>query len=158
MNLKNERVSAANDVIYAYRDTGGGEGGVPLVLLQHFRGNLDNWDPALVDALAAGRRVVTFDNVGVGGSTGTTPDTIEQMARDAIAFLTAMDIGQADLLGFSIGSFVAQQIALVRPAIVRRLILASSAPQGAAGMHGWAPEVIAAVCTWGFPVTRCSSG
>src|SRR5271155_4348310 len=70
-----------------------------------------------------------------------------QMARDAIAFLTAMGFGQVDLLGFSIGSFVAQQIALVRPAIVRRLILASSAPRGAAGMHGWAPEVIGAIGT-----------
>src|SRR6516165_5905672 len=124
--LPNELVSAANGVDYAYRDTGG-EGGPPLVLLQHFRGNLDNWDPALIDALASARRVVTFDNAGVGLSTGTTPDTIEQMARDAIAFLAAMEFGQADLLGFSIGSFVAQQIALIRPAIARRLVLASSA-------------------------------
>ena len=148
--LPNERVSAANGVEYAYRDTGGaGAVGVPLVLLQHFRGNLDGWDPALIDALATGRgrRVVTFDNAGVGGSGGTTPDTIEQMARDAIAFLTAMEFGQADVLGFSIGSFVAQQIALVRPAIVRRLVLASSAPKGAAGMHGWAAEVMDAVGT-----------
>jgi pimeloyl-ACP methyl ester carboxylesterase len=145
--LPNEVVSAANGVDYAYRDTGGGAGGVPLVMLQHFRGNLDNWDPALIDALAPARRVVTFDNAGVGGSTGTTPDTIEQMARDAVAFLTAMGFSQADLLGFSIGSFVAQQITLTRPGIVRRLVLASSAPKGAAGMHGWAPEVIGAVGT-----------
>src|ERR1700745_3359039 len=69
------------------------------------------------------------------------------MARDAIAFIAAMEFGQADLLGFSIGSFVAQQIALIRPAIVRRLILAFSAAQGAAGMHGWAPEVIGAIGT-----------
>jgi pimeloyl-ACP methyl ester carboxylesterase len=87
--LRNERVSAANGVDYAYRDTGG-EGGVPLVLLQHFRGNLDNWDPALIDALASARRVLGFDNAGVGGSTGSTPDTIEQMARDAIAFIGAI--------------------------------------------------------------------
>jgi pimeloyl-ACP methyl ester carboxylesterase len=145
--LPNELVSAANGVDYAYRDTGGGESGLPLVLLQHFRGNLDNWDPALIDALASARRVVTFDNAGVGRSTGTTPDTIEQMARDALAFMAAMQFSQADLLGFSIGSFVAQQIALIRPAIVRRLVLASSAPQGAAGMHGWAPEVIGAIGT-----------
>ena len=146
--LANQAVSADNGVDYAYRDTGGGsEDGVPLVLLQHFRGNLDNWDPALIDALASTRRVVTFDNAGVGGSTGTTPDAIEQMARDAIAFLAAMQFGQVDLLGFSIGSLVAQRIALIRPAIVRRLVLASSAPQGAAGMHGWAPEVIGAVGT-----------
>jgi pimeloyl-ACP methyl ester carboxylesterase len=137
---------AANGVEYAYRDTSG-DGAVPLVLLQHFRGNLDNWDPALIDALAASRRVVTFDNAGVGGSTGTTPDTIEQMASDAIAFIAAMQFSQADLLGFSIGSFIAQQIALVCPAIVRRLVLASSAPQGAVGMHGWAPQVIGAIGT-----------
>jgi pimeloyl-ACP methyl ester carboxylesterase len=143
--LRNERVAAANGVDYAYRDTGGGAGAVPLVLLQHFRGNLDNWDPALIDALTPARRVVTFDNAGVGGSSGTTPETIEQMARDAIAFIAAMKVGQVDLLGFSIGSFIAQHIALTRPAIVRKLILASSAPQGAAGMHGWAPGVIGAI-------------
>ena len=146
--LANQTVRAATGVDYVYRDTGGGrEGELPLILLQHFRGNLDNWDPALIDALASTRQVVTFDNAGVGGSSGATPDTIEQMARDALAFITAMGLGQVDLLGFSIGSFVAQQIALVRPAIVRRLILASSAPQGAAGMHGWAADVIGAVGT-----------
>jgi pimeloyl-ACP methyl ester carboxylesterase len=140
-----QRVSAENGIEYAYRDLGEGE--VPLVLLQHFRGNLDNWDPALVDALAAERRVVTFDNVGVGATTGTTPHTIEAMAHDAIAFLEAMGVRQVDLLGFSIGSFVAQEIALIRPDLLRRVVLASSAPQGAAGMHGWAPEVIGAVGT-----------
>ena len=150
-DLRNEMVSAANGTDYAYRDTGSrSEATVPLVLLQHFRGNLDSWDPALIDALAQARRVVTFNNVGVGGSTGTTPDTIEQMARDALAFLAAMGLSEVDLLGFSIGSFVAQQIALTRPAMVRRLVLASAAPQGAAGMHGWAPEVMDAV---GMPHT-----
>jgi pimeloyl-ACP methyl ester carboxylesterase len=119
--------------------------------LQRFRGNLDNWDPALIDALASDRRVLTFDNAGVGGSTGSTPDTVEQMAKDAIAFIDALDLEQVDLLGFSIGSFVAQQIALTRPALVRRLVLASAAPQGAAGMHGWAPDVIGAV---GNPQTK----
>ena len=143
--LPHKLVSAANGVDYAYRDTGEGE--VALVLLNHFRGNLDNWDPALVDALAVNRRVIAFDNAGVGGSTGVTPHTIGQMAHDAIAFISAMDLGQVDLLGFSIGSFVAQEITLIRPAMVRRLVLASSAPQGAAGMHGWAPEVIGAIGT-----------
>ena len=144
--LPTNLVSAGNGIDYAYRDTGGADA-APLVLLQHFRGNLDNWDPGLIDALASARRVITFDNAGVGRSTGTTPDTFEQMARDAIAFITALGLSQVDLLGFSIGSLVAQQIALVRPAIVRRLVLASAAPQGAAGMHGWAPEVIGAVGT-----------
>ena len=143
--LPNKLVGAANGVDYAYREAG--DGGVPLVLLQHFRGNLDSWDPALIDALASRRQVVTFDNTGVGGSSGKTPDTVRQMARDAIAFITALGLDQVDILGFSIGSFIAQEIALIRPAIVRRLVLASSAPQGAAGMHGWAPQVIGAVGT-----------
>ena len=136
-------VAADGGTEYAYRELGEGE--VPLVLLQHFRGNLDNWDPALVDALAADRRVITFDNVGVGATTGKTPNTVEAMAHGAIAFLEAMDLRRVDLLGFSLGSFVAQEIALIRPDLLRRIVLASSAPQGAAGMHGWAPEVIGAV-------------
>ncbi|MER5339912.1 alpha/beta hydrolase [Streptomyces mirabilis] len=148
--LPNERIKAANGIDYAYRDTGPTDdgAGVPLVLLQHFRGNLDNWDPALIDALAPARRVIAFDNTGVGGSTGTTPNTVDQTAHGAIAFIEAigaLGLGQVDVLGFSLGSFVAQQIALTRPALVRRLVLASSAPQGADGMHGWAPEVIDAV-------------
>jgi pimeloyl-ACP methyl ester carboxylesterase len=138
-----QRVTAGNGIEYAYRELG--ESGMPLVLLQHFRGNLDNWDPALVDALAADRRVIAFDNAGVGATTGTTPSTVEAMAHDAIAFLEALELERVDLLGFSIGSFVAQEIALIRPDLLRRVVLASSAPQGAPGMHGWAPEVIGAV-------------
>jgi pimeloyl-ACP methyl ester carboxylesterase len=145
----NKLASSASGIDFGCRDVG--EGPVPLVLLQHFRGNLDSWDPALVDALARDRRVIAFDNAGVGGSTGTTPDTITQMARDALLFLDAMEIGKADILGFSIGCFVAQEIALIRPGVLRRLVLASSAPRGAAGMHGWAPDVIGAV---GTPATK----
>jgi pimeloyl-ACP methyl ester carboxylesterase len=137
------RLGAESGIEYAYRDLG--ESDVPLVLLQHFRGNLDNWDPALIDALATDRRVVAFDNVGVGATTGATPNTIEAMAHGAIAFLEAMGFPRVDLLGFSIGSFVAQEMALIRPDLLRRLVLASSAPQGATGMHGWAPDVIGAV-------------
>ena len=143
VDAANKVVRGANGVDYAYRELG--DGAVPLVLLQHFRGNLDNWDPPLVDTLAANHRVVAFDNVGVGGSSGVTPSTVAEMARDAISFLDAMEFECVDLLGFSLGSFVAQDIALIRPAVVRRLVLASSAPEGAFGMHGWAPEVIAAV-------------
>ena len=142
-DLAAQRVAADTDIDYAYRDLG--QSDVPLVLLQHFRGNLDNWDPALIDALATHRRVITFDNTGVGATTGRTPSTFEAMARDAIAFIGALDLSRVDLLGFSIGSFVAQEIALIRPDLLRRVVLASSAPQGASGMHGWAPEVIAAV-------------
>jgi pimeloyl-ACP methyl ester carboxylesterase len=136
-------VEAPNGTRFAYRDVGSGE--VPLVLLQHFRGNLDNWDPALIDALAQNRRVVAFDNTGVGASTGTTPHTIAEMARDAVTFLDALELAEVDLLGFSIGSFLAQEITLTRPALVRRVVLASAAPKGAAGMHGWAQDVIDAV-------------
>jgi len=89
--------------------------------------------------------VILFDNAGVGSSSGTTPSTVTQMARDAIAFLAAIDLDRVDILGYSLGSFIAQEIALIRPALVRSVILASSAPKGAAGMHGWAPEVIDAV-------------
>jgi pimeloyl-ACP methyl ester carboxylesterase len=137
------RVTAENGIDYAYRDVG--EGDTPLVLLQHFRGNLDNWDPALVDALAEASRVVPFNNVGVASTTGRTPSTIEAMAHGAIAFIDAMSFERVDLLGFSIGSFVAQEIALIRPDLLRKVVLASSAPQGADGMHGWAPNVIGAV-------------
>ena len=143
LDAATERVTSETGIEYAYRDVGLSE--VPLVALVHFRGNLDNWDPALIDALAADRRVVAFDNVGVGGTSGRTPDTIEAMARGAIDFLECLDLQRVDLLGFSIGSFIAQEIALIRPELLRRVVLASSAPQGAAGMHGWAPEVIGAV-------------
>ena len=143
LTSQNRRVEAANGISFAYRDLGKGE--VPLVLLQHFRGNLENWDPQLIDALAENRRVVTFDNTGVGGSTGLTPHSFADMARDAIAFIDALELSKIDLLGFSIGSFVAQEMTLTRPDLVRRVVLASSAPQGAAGMHGWAKQVIDAV-------------
>ncbi|MDT4903512.1 MAG: hypothetical protein QOH52_1528, partial [Pseudonocardiales bacterium] len=103
-----QRVKAENEIEYSYREVG--EGQIPLVLLQHFRGNLDNWDPALIDALAAGQRVVPFNNVGVASTTGTTPNTVDAMAHDAIAFIEAMNFQRVDLLGFSIGSFVAQAI------------------------------------------------
>jgi len=146
-------VHADNGIDYAYRrlEPASASDALTLVLLQHFRGNLDNWDPALIDALADDRPVITFDNTGVGATTGSTPHTIAEMAGDAVAFLTALELDRIDLLGFSIGSFVAQDITLTRPAMVRRLILASSAPQGAAGMHGWAREVIEAV---GSPQTK----
>jgi pimeloyl-ACP methyl ester carboxylesterase len=144
VEVENQMLAASNGVSYAYRGTGASDA-TPLVLLQHFRGNLDNWDPALIDALALGRQVITFDNRGVAASSGRTPNTIAQMALDAIDFIEALELGEVDLLGFSIGSFVAQEIALVRPSSVRNVVLASSAPQGASGMHGWAASVIAAV-------------
>jgi pimeloyl-ACP methyl ester carboxylesterase len=123
-DARTKRVTAENGIEYAYRDLGDGD--VPLVLLQHFRGNLDNWDPALIDDLASQRHMVTFENRGVGGTTGMTPSTIEAMAHDAIAFIEALGLQRVDLLGFSIGSFVAQEIALIRPGLLRRVVLAST--------------------------------
>ncbi len=149
VELPNLSVKTDAGLTYAYRDTGGAD--LPLVLLQHFRGNLDSWDPALVDDLGSATRVLAFDNVGVGGTGGTPVSTIADMAAGALAFLDAMDLQTVNLLGFSIGSFVAQEIALIRPSAVNKLVLASSAPKGAAGMHGWAPEVIGAV---GAPETQ----
>ncbi|HEY3944285.1 MAG TPA: alpha/beta hydrolase, partial [Solirubrobacteraceae bacterium] len=144
VDAETQTLSASNGVDYAYRITGQ-SAARPLVLLQHFRGNLDNWDPALIDALARGRRVITFDNRGVAGSSGRTPNTIAQMALDAIDFIDSLEVGSVDLLGFSIGSFLAQEVALIRPSSVCGMVLASSAPRGASEMHGWAPDVIGAV-------------
>ena len=141
--LENLKVTSGHGLSCAYRDTGGG--GQPLVLFQHFRGNLDNWDPALIDALAADRRVITFDYEGVGGSEGLVAHTMAETAVGALSFLDALGLDHVDLLGFSIGSFVAQEIALIRPSAANRVVLAASAPKGATGMHGWAADVIGAV-------------
>lgn len=118
----------------------------PLVLLQHFRGNLDYWDPALLDVLAADREVVTVDLRGVGGSTGTTPDNVGEMAGDALRFVDALGLRTVDLLGFSLGGHIAQEIALVRPRLPRRLVLAGTAPQGAPDLHRWSDDVYANAC------------
>jgi pimeloyl-ACP methyl ester carboxylesterase len=138
-----DTIRAANGIDYAYRRAGtAADGRPPLVLLQHFRGNLDNWDPALVDGLtAAGREVVMFDNTGVGATTGRTPSTVAEMTRDAILFLEALELDRVDLLGFSLGGFVAQELALVRPALARRLVLAGTGPKGAPRMHGWREDI-----------------
>jgi pimeloyl-ACP methyl ester carboxylesterase len=110
-------------------------------MLQHFRGNLDNWDPALTDALAEGREVILVDYAGAGSSSGAFGPTIGDAARQMIAFLDALALSEVDLLGFSIGGFVAQELTLIRPALVRHLILAATGPKGAPGMHGWREDI-----------------
>ncbi|MFE1647000.1 alpha/beta fold hydrolase [Microbacterium sp. P01] len=137
-------LEAANGVTYAYRRFGTGTG-IPLVFLQHFRGNIDNWDPKLVDQIAEQRDVILFDNTGVGSTSGTTPNTVEQMADDAIAFILALGPAEVDLFGFSLGGFVAQDIALSQPELVRRVILAGTGPKGAPGMERWSKDVEDAV-------------
>jgi pimeloyl-ACP methyl ester carboxylesterase len=136
---------APNGISYAYRRFGNAEAGVPLVFLQHFRGNIDNWDPALIEAIAADREVVLFDNVGIGATTGATPGTVEEMARDAVVFLDSLGLSRVDLFGFSLGGFVAQEIALTHPSLVQRLILAGTGPKGAPGMEEWRPDVVDSV-------------
>ena len=113
----------------AYRIDGSG-GDVPLVLLQRFRGTIDDWDPAFIASLTSSRRVIRFDSAGVGRSDGRTPESVSEMAEIARAFLKATNIDKADLLGWSMGGFIGQHIALEAPQIVRRLIIAGSGPGG----------------------------
>jgi len=117
----------ANGIRFAYRRWG--KSGIPLVFNQHFTGNLDNWDPAVLDGLAKEREVIIFNNTGVASSTGEVPTTIAGMAKNAEAFIGALGLRQVDLLGFSIGGMVAQQITLDRPELVRKLILVGTAPR-----------------------------
>ncbi|MDQ1545222.1 MAG: hypothetical protein QOH69_126 [Actinomycetota bacterium] len=117
---------------FAYREVGPTTG-VPVVFLHHFTAVLDDWDPAVVDGIATERRVILVDLRGVGGSGGSTPDNIEAMASDAIAFLQALGLSLVDLLGFSLGGMVAQLIVQQRPDLVRRVILAGTAPAGDPG-------------------------
>ena len=127
-------------VRFAYRRFGAPIG-VPLLFLQHFRGDLDSWDPAVVDAIAAEREVILMDNRGVGLSEGLVPSRVSDMARDVLAFADALELDQVDLLGFSLGGFVAQEVALIRPTFVRRLVLTGTGPKGAPRMHGWRPDI-----------------
>src|SRR5262245_50350817 len=120
---------AVRDDRYAYRRFGRGLG-PPLLFLQHFTGTLDNWDPAVTDALAREREVILFDNAGIGRSSGKVPQTVAGMARHALAFLDGLGVMTCDVLGFSLGGMVALQMAHDRPAIFRRLILAGTAPRG----------------------------
>ncbi len=132
----------ANGIRFAYRRFGNPTG-TPIVFLQHFMGNLDNYDPAITDALAVDREVILTDNAGVGLSTGTAPDTVAGMARDAASLIDALGLEYVDLLGFSMGGYVAQQLAVDRPELVRRLILVGTGPRGGDGMGGLAPDVAA---------------
>jgi pimeloyl-ACP methyl ester carboxylesterase len=144
LSAPNRSVEARNGVRFAHRRFGTPSAGVPpLVMLQHFRGNLDDWDPLLLDALASRREVIPVDNAGVGLSSGTVPRTITEMARDAIAFIDALELTRIDLLGFSIGGMIAQELTLLCPQVVRRLVLAGTGPQSGELMHGWISDVAA---------------
>jgi pimeloyl-ACP methyl ester carboxylesterase len=118
---------------FVFREIGK-PGGVPLVLLHHLTAVLEDWDPAVLDGLAAKHHVIVFDNRGVGGSGGSTPKTVEEMAGDAIAFIGALGFSKVDLFGFSLGGFVAQVIAQQQPGLVRKIILAGTGPAGGEGI------------------------
>jgi pimeloyl-ACP methyl ester carboxylesterase len=123
---------------FAYRQLGP-DSGTPVIFLNHLAGVLDNWDPRVVDGIAASHRVTTFDNRGVGASQGTTPRSVAAMARDTIAFIRALGYDQVDLLGFSLGGFIAQAVVEQEPHLVRKLILAGTGPAGGAGIDKVTP-------------------
>ncbi|MGJ0119878.1 alpha/beta fold hydrolase [Williamsia sp. MIQD14] len=127
------RTVAAGGVTYAYREFGP-RGGIPVVFFVHLAATLDNWDPRIVDPIAANRHVITFDNRGVGGSTGTTPKTIEQMAEDAYTFVRALGFDTIDIFAFSLGGMVAQDLTVAHPELVRKLVLTGTGPRGGKDM------------------------
>src|SRR5216684_2594558 len=129
----------ANGVRFAYRRFGNAAG-VPLVFNQHFTGTMDHWDPAVTDGFARDREVILFNNAGVSSSSGEVPPRIEKMGANAVAFIKALRLAKVDVLGFSIGGFVAQEIALQAADLVRRLVLVGTGPRGGEGMATLTPE------------------
>ncbi|HSW05181.1 MAG TPA: alpha/beta hydrolase [Aquabacterium sp.] len=132
-NVPTQTLSAGG-VDFAYRELGERNGGTPLVFLNHLAAVLDNWDPRVVDGIAAKHHVIVFDNRGVGASTGTPANSIEQMADDAITFIKGMGFKQVDLFGFSMGGMISQEIVLNEPQLVRKMILAGTGPAGGEGI------------------------
>ena len=128
------RTITAGGVEFAYRELGTNNPGTPVVFLVHLAAVLDNWDPRVVDGFAASRHVITFDNRGVGASSGAPATSIEEMARDAITFIKAMGLDQVDLFGFSMGGMVAQEIVLMEPKLVRKMIVTGTGPAGGEGI------------------------
>ncbi|WP_349741024.1 alpha/beta fold hydrolase [Roseateles cavernae] len=128
------RTISAGGVVFAYRELGVQNPGTPLVCLTHLAAVLDNWDPRVIDGLAARHRVIAFDNRGVGASSGAPAASIEAMAKDAITFIEGLGLAQVDLLGFSMGGMIAQEIVLMRPELVRRMIITGTGPAGGEGI------------------------
>src|SRR4030081_38615 len=129
----------ANSIRFAHRRFGK-TGGVPLVFSQHYIGTMDYWDPTVTDGLARDREVILFNNAGVSSSSGEVPTTFEKMGANAVAFIKALGLTKVDVLGFSIGGFIAQEIALQAPDLVRRLVLVGTGPRGGEGMATFTPE------------------
>jgi len=123
----------------AYRRVGSATG-VPLLLLNRFRGTMDHWDPAVTDGLAQHREVILFNNAGISSSSGTVPESIEEMAANAAAFIEALALKQVDVLGFSMGGLIAQELAITKPQLVRKVILVGTGPRSGEGMASLTPE------------------
>jgi pimeloyl-ACP methyl ester carboxylesterase len=129
----------ANGIRFAYRRFGK-LGGVPLVFNQHYTGTMDHWDPAVTDGFTKDREVILFNNAGVSSTSGDVPATFQEMGTNAVAFIKALGVEKVDVLGFSIGGFVAQEIAVQAPDLVRRLVLLGTGPRNGQGMGGGTPE------------------
>ncbi len=127
------RTIAAGGVTYAYRELGP-KGGIPVVFFVHLAATLDNWDPRIVDPIAKTRHVITFDQRGVGASTGQVPDSIEAMADDAYTFIRALGFDKIDIFSFSLGGFIAQALVVKHPELVRKLVLTGTGPAGGKGI------------------------
>jgi pimeloyl-ACP methyl ester carboxylesterase len=123
----------AKGIRFAYRRFGKKEG-VPLVFIPHILGNMDSWDPSVTDGLAQGREVILFNNAGIASSSGEVPTTFAEMAKSAGVFIDALGLAKVDILGFSIGSMIAQNIAMERPDLVRKLVLVGSGPRNGDGI------------------------
>ncbi|GEP24182.1 alpha/beta fold hydrolase [Lentilactobacillus diolivorans] len=140
----NLTIQAEDGTVFSYRELGEHRG-LPVVLFVHLAGNLDNWDPRVVDGVAKDHWVIAFDNKGVGLSSGTVPDSIEQMARDALSFIHALGLTKIDVLSFSMGAMIAQELVALEPQLVRKLILAGTGPRGGHGI-----ENVTKISDWDF--------
>jgi pimeloyl-ACP methyl ester carboxylesterase len=134
IHAPNQSIRAANGITYAYREIGE-KVGVPIVFFTHLSANLDNWDPRIIDGIAKQHWVITFDNKGVGLSSGQVPGTIKEMAEDALVFIKALGFKQIDILSLSMGGMIAQELLELEPSLVRKVILTGTGPRGGKGIE-----------------------
>ena len=134
IHAPNKSIRTANGITYVYRELGG-KIGIPIVFFTHLSANLDNWDPRIIDGIAKQHWVITFDNTGVGLSSGQVPGTIKEMAEDAIAFIKALGFKQIDILSFSMGGMIAQELLELEPTLIRKVILTGTGPRGGKGIE-----------------------